>query len=36
MKKTKISIVTATFNEEQNIEKISNDISIEMQKLDVD
>jgi len=36
MKKTKISIVTATFNEEQNIEKISNDISIEMQKLDLD
>jgi glycosyltransferase involved in cell wall biosynthesis len=36
MKKTKISIVTATFNEEQNIEKISNEISLEMQKLDMD
>lgn len=33
---TKISIVTPTFNEEQNIEKISNDISVEMKKLDVD
>jgi len=32
----KISIVTPTFNEEQNIEKISNDISIEMKKLDMD
>ena len=36
MKINKISIVTATFNEEQNIEKISNDISIEMQKLHID
>ena len=36
MKKTKISIVTATFNEEQNIEKISNEISLEMQKLNID
>lgn len=33
---TKISIVTATFNEEKNIEKISNDISIEMKKLNID
>ena len=33
---TKISIVTPTFDEEQNIEKISNDISTEMKKLDVD
>jgi glycosyltransferase involved in cell wall biosynthesis len=36
MKKIKISIVTATFNEEKNIKKISNDIAIEMQKLDID
>lgn len=36
MKKIKISIVTGTFNEEENIEKISNDISIQMQKLDID
>lgn len=36
MKINKISIVTATFNEEKNIEKISNDISIEMQKLHID
>jgi glycosyltransferase involved in cell wall biosynthesis len=36
MNKTKISIVTPTFNEEQNIEKISNDISIEMKKLNID
>jgi glycosyltransferase involved in cell wall biosynthesis len=34
--KTKISIVTPTFNEEQNIEKISNDISVEMEKLNID
>ena len=36
MPKTKISIVTPTFNEEQNIEKISNDILIEMKNLDID
>lgn len=36
MKTIKISIVTPTFNEEKNIEKISNDISIEMKKLDID
>jgi glycosyltransferase involved in cell wall biosynthesis len=36
MMKTKISIVTPTFNEEQNIEKISNDISVEMEKLNID
>jgi glycosyltransferase involved in cell wall biosynthesis len=36
MTKTKISIVTPTFNEEQNIEKISNDILIEMKNLDID
>jgi glycosyltransferase involved in cell wall biosynthesis len=36
MKKIKISVVTATFNEEQNIKKISNDISFEMQKLNID
>lgn len=36
MKKIKISVVTATFNEEANIEKISNDIADEMKKLDVD
>jgi glycosyltransferase involved in cell wall biosynthesis len=36
MTKSKISIVTPTFNEEQNIEKISNDISSEMKKLDID
>lgn len=36
MKKIKISIVTATFNEEKNIEKISNDISSEIKKLDLD
>jgi polyisoprenyl-phosphate glycosyltransferase len=36
MIKTKISIVTPTFNEEQNIEKISNDISVEMEKLNID
>ena len=36
MKKIKISVVTATFNEEANIEKISNDIANEMKKLDVD
>jgi glycosyltransferase involved in cell wall biosynthesis len=36
MKNIKISVVTATFNEEANIEKISNDISVEMKKLDVD
>jgi glycosyltransferase involved in cell wall biosynthesis len=36
MIKTKISIVTPTFNEEQNIEKISNDILIEMKNLDID
>ena len=35
MIKTKISIVTPTFNEEQNIEKISNDISVEMEKLNI-
>ena len=36
MIKNKISIVTPTFNEEQNIEKISNDILIEMKNLDID
>jgi len=36
MKRTKISVVTATFNEEQNIEKISNDILFEIQKLNID
>jgi glycosyltransferase involved in cell wall biosynthesis len=36
MKKIKISIVTATLNEEKNIEKISNDISSEIKKLDID
>lgn len=36
MPETKISIVTPTFNEEQNIEKISNDILIEMKNLDID
>jgi glycosyltransferase involved in cell wall biosynthesis len=36
MKTIKISIVTPTFNEEKNIEKISNDISIQMKKLDID
>jgi len=36
MTKHKISIITPTFNEEQNIEKISNDISSEMKKLDID
>lgn len=34
--KTRISIVTPAFNEEQNIEKISNDISVEMKKLNID
>ena len=36
MKKIKISIVTATLNEEKNIEKISNDISSQIKKLDID
>ena len=32
---TKISIVTPTFNEEQNIEKLCSEIKIEMEKLDL-
>lgn len=36
MKKIKISIVTAVYNEEENIEKISNDILVEIQKLEID
>jgi hypothetical protein len=36
MKKIKTSIVTAPLNEEKNIEKISNGISSEIIKLDVD
>jgi glycosyltransferase involved in cell wall biosynthesis len=36
MEKIKISIVTATLNEEKNIEKISNDILREIKKLDID
>ena len=33
---TKISIVTPTFNEEQNIKKLCNDIKFEMEKLNID
>lgn len=36
MKKIKISIVTPVYNEEENIEKISNDILVEIQKLEID
>ena len=34
--KKKISIVTPTFNEELNIEKLCNDIAAQMKKLDYD
>ena len=33
---TKISIVTPTFNEDENIEKLCSDIKLEMEKLNVD
>ena len=32
---TKISIVTPTFNEEENIEKLCFDIKVEMEKLNI-
>jgi len=33
---TKISIVTPTFNEEDNIQKLCSSIKIEMEKLNID